>query len=227
MAGSLNIVRGTKMNMALDQEIGQRVSFDFLCTFVGNVDESSFLVSIPLKNGRPMELDMMQKMLFRYTQGNEEHIVAGYADDIVADGIRKYWRIRRVQEKRLFFQRADERYKVALHIEYMQDNWKPNEDNQIEYEEGMTLDISAGGVAMFMNHVFDVGESVFLKMPRVGMSKEGVLEEDQVAAVCWMREAPKGSPYRHICGLNFKFNQDDDKQSMRDYVALVKNRYHL
>lgn len=227
MAGSINIMRGTKMNMAFDQELGKSPVFDLLCTFGGAVDESSFLVSIPLKNGKPLEIDMMQKLLFKYSLGGEQLIVAGYADDVVVEGIRKYWRIRRVQERRQFFERADERYKVALHIEYMQDNWPVNDEGQIEYEEGMTLDISAGGVAMFQNRPFEVGESVFLKLPRVGVGKEGVLPDDAVSVVCWMREAPKGSPYRYVCGYKFKFGADEEKQTMQEYVTFVKNRYHL
>ena len=196
--------------------------FEFVCTFAGSVDESAFLVSVPLKNGKPMEWNVMQKLFFLYRQGSEKVVIAGYADDILVDGIRKFWRIRRVQEQRQFFQRADEQYKVALRIEYMQDTWKPNDEGKIAYEEGMTLDISAGGVAMFMNHVFDVGETVYLKMPGVGAGGRGALDEDAAAVVCWMREAPKGSAYRHVCGLRFKFSSEEDQYRMKDYVDYVK-----
>ncbi len=226
MAGSLKIPSGTKMKLSYDAPIGESPKFDLICSFIRALDESAFLISVPMKNGAPLPFDFSKKILMRYAEGSEERIVAGYADEEVKEGIRTFWRIRRVQEQRTFFERRDVRYKVALHVEYLQDHWRPNEDGIIETEEGMTLDISAGGIAMYVNRVFDVGESVFIRFPHVGLADDSAAGE-RVGVVCWMREAPKGSPYRHFCGLNFKFSGDADKQSFGEYVESIKERYHL
>ncbi|MDO4477656.1 MAG: PilZ domain-containing protein [Lachnospiraceae bacterium] len=227
MAGALLITSGTKMNIAYDVPMGTEPKFELISTFARSIDESAFLISVPLKGGRPLQADPSQKLLMRYNFGSEQHIIAGYVDDVVKEGIRKYWKIRRVQEQRRFFERADERYKVALRLEYMQDTWEPNEDGIIEKEEGMTLDISFGGLAMFLNRRFEVGETIFTTFPKVGTSDEGKLKTDIPGVVCWMREAPKGSAYKLVTGLKFRFGDDEEKEVFKDYVSYVKNRYRL
>lgn len=227
MAGALLITSGTKMNIAYDVPVGQDLKFDLISTFARSIDESAFLISVPLKQGKPLKADPSQKLLIKYSLGNEQNIIAGYVDDEVKEGIRKYWKIRRVQEQRLFFERSDERYKVALHIEYMQDSWKPNEDGIIEKEEGMTLDISYGGLAMFVNRRFDVGETLFNTFPKIGTNDEGRLKEEIPGVVCWMREASKGSPYKFVTGLKLKFGSDEEKEVFKNYVSYVKTRYKL
>lgn len=226
MAGALKIKTGTKMRVAFDVPIGQEPSFELLCTFNKSIDESAFLVSIPMKDGRPVSVDEDQKLLMRYEMGGEQVIVAGYVDDIVKQGIRRYWKVRRVQEQRHFFQRADERVKVGLHLEYMQDNWKPDADGKIAKEEGLTLDISGGGVAMYANRRFDVGETVFITLQSVGSDGEGSIDE-LVGVVCWMREAPKGSVFRNICGIQFRFGDETEKKTLQDYITFVKKRYKV
>lgn len=227
MAGALQIRSGTKMNIAFESNIGEETRFEYICTFARDIDESAFLVSIPMKGGKPIPMDFTKKIFFRYYVGSEQVIIAGYADDEIKEGIRKYWKIRRVQEQRQFFNRADERYKVALRIEYYQDDWEPNREGIIEKEDGMTLDISAGGTAIFLNKIFEIGETVFIKMPKVGTRDEGVIEEDLVGVVCWLRDAPKGSIYRRVCGVQFRFGEDDSKRHLNDYIGYVKERYRL
>ena len=129
MAGELKIKSGTKLRLAMDVGIGEEPRFNMVCTFAKSLDESAFLISIPMRDGKPMPLDETQKLLIRYgAAGSDDMIVAGYADDIVKEGIRRYWKIRRVSEQRQFFQRADERLKVALPILYRQETWQPNDD---------------------------------------------------------------------------------------------------
>lgn len=228
MAGELKIKSGTKLRLAMDVAIGEEPRFNMVCTFAKSLDESAFLISIPMRDGKPMPLDETQKLLIRYgAAGSDDMIVAGYADDIVKEGIRRYWKIRRVSEQRQFFKRADERLKVALPILYRQETWQPNDDGVIEREDGMSLDISAGGLALYMNSRFEVGEVCELTLPNVGTAKDGHKIEDIVSAVCWVREAPKGSVYRFICGFQFRFSDGMDRSRVQAYVAHVKKKYKL
>lgn len=226
MAGELKIRSGTKLYMAFDVPVGNEPEFNLICTFFKALDESAFLISIPMKGGKPLPLDENQKLLIRYGRGADSMILAGYADDIVKDGLRRYWKIRRVTEQRQFFKRADERLKVALGIEYVQDTWPVNYDGIIEKEEGMSLDISAGGLALYLNRVFNVGEICEVTLPNIGTTREGK-GCDLVAVVCWMREAPKGSIYRNICGLQFRYGDDDEREYVKKYLSYLKKKYRL
>lgn len=225
MADELKIKSGTKMQVALDVPPDKEPQFTMLCTFYKSLDESAFLISIPMRDSKPLPLDEAQKLLIRYNVASEPMILAGYADDEVKEGIRRYWKIRRVTEQRTFFKRADERVKVALRVTYRRDTALPGEDHGSE--SGMTLDISAGGMALFLNDSFDVGELCDITLPRVGSAPEGGAIEDVVAVVCWNRDAPRGSLYRRICGLQYRLNQGEEHQRMQDYVANVKKKYKL
>ena len=151
MAGELRIKPGTKLRMALDVPIGQQPQFNLVCTFVRSLDMASFLISIPMQDGQPMPMDDTRKLLIRYGTDKDAMIVAGYADDVVKEGIRRCWKIRRVAEQRQFFQRADERLKVTVPITYSQPTWQLDSDGVIRQEEGLTLDISAGGLASYVD----------------------------------------------------------------------------
>lgn len=227
MAGALKIKNGTKLKMAFDVPVEDDPVFNMLCTFYKSLDESAFLISIPMVNGKPLEVDDTKKLLIRYGDGKNAMILAGYVDDIVKDGIRRYLKIRRVSEQRQFFQRADERIKVALKVEYLQETWPVNEDGKIEPEEAMTLDVSAGGAALYINRRFDIGEVMELNLPRIGTSEKGKAIDNIVAAVCWMREAPKGSIYRNFVGVQFRFGEADEKKRIQAYLENVKEKYKL
>jgi hypothetical protein len=227
MSAALNIKNGTKLQLALDAPMGKDPVFDMVCTFGKSLDESAFLISIPMKGGKSLPMDENQKLLIRHGQGDNIMILAGYADDVVKEGLRRYWKIRRVSEQRQFFKRADERLKVALRVQYMQDTWPLNDEGKIEKEDGMTLDISAGGAAIYLNRRFDIGEVCELSLPRIGTTPEGKAIDEIVAAVCWSREAPKGSLYRHICGIQFRFGDGAERERLQEYVANVKKKYKL
>ncbi len=226
MAG-LKIKSGTKLQLAFDAAVGEEPKFNMICTFNRSLDESAFTISIPVVGGQPLQVRDDQKLLIRYGTGNDAMILAGYVDDIVKDGIRRYWKIRRVSEQRQFFQRADERVKVTLRVEYKQETWQVNENGEIPKEDGMSLDVSAGGAAIYINRRFDVGEICELSLPRIGTSDKGKAIEDIVATVCWMREAPKGSLYRNLCGLQFRFADPSEKQRLQAYLENVKEKYRL
>lgn len=105
--------------------------------------------------------------------------------------------------------------------------WTPNYDGIIEKEDAMSLDISAGGMAVYLNHRFEVGEICEITLPNIGTSKEGQGIPDVVSVVCWEREAPKGSIYRNVCGLQFRFGDGQERKQMQNYVAHIKKRYKL
>jgi hypothetical protein len=52
MAGIMNIKPGTKMRVALDVPANQEPKFNMMCTFNKALDESAFLVSIPMVDSK-------------------------------------------------------------------------------------------------------------------------------------------------------------------------------
>lgn len=227
MAGAVKIKNGTKLQIAFDADVGTQPEFNMICTFAKALDESIFLVSIPMKEGKPIPLDETQKILFAYGQGEDKAIMAGYADDIVKEGIRNYWKIRRVTEQRQFLERVDERYQITLRMEYLQETWQPNDQGVIQKEEAMSVDISAGGMAVFLNRRLRVGEVCELTLPRLGTAEEGRKFEGLVGVVCWLREAPKGSMFRNVCGLQFRFGNELEKARLNEYLGYMKKKYKL
>lgn len=227
MAGSIQLKKGTKMHLAFDVPVGQEPQFNMLCTFNKALDESAFLVSAPMVDGKKLVPDESQKLLFKYTEGDESNIVAGYVDDTVKEGIRSYLKIRRVAEQRQFVKRVDVRMKVELPLQYMQDTWELNSNGEVEWEKAETMDISNNGLAVYLNRWFEVGETCIFKLPRLGSVSEGQAEKEVVGVICWMREMPKGSPFRFVTGIQLRFSDLEDRQGMQEYVAYVKKRYKL
>ena len=225
--GTLDIKRGTKMQLAKDAAVGQEPVFNMLSTFNKELDESAFLVSIPMLDGKPLQADESQKFLFRYEEGEETRIIAGYVDDVIKEGIRRYWKIRRVTENRQFVKRIDVRMKVELPVKFMQDTWELNSQGEIEQESGETMDISNNGLAVYMNRWFEVGETCIFTLPRLGNASEGMPSREVVGVICWEREMPKGGPFRFVTGIQLRFANTDEKVKMQEYVADVKKRYKL
>ena len=77
-----------------------------VCTFNKAIDESAFLVSVPMVGGKALIPEDTQKMLFQYGEGDDAQIIAGYVDDTVKEGIRRLLgRFRRVTEQRQLIKR--------------------------------------------------------------------------------------------------------------------------
>ena len=142
MAGTLQIKHGAKMRVAYDASVGQEPKFNMVCTFNKAIDESAFLVSVPMVGGKALIPEDTQKMLFQYGEGDDAQIIAGYVDDTVKEGIRRYWKVRRVTEQRQLIKRIDVRMKIELPVQFMQDTWSLNADGEIDKEQGQTMDIS-------------------------------------------------------------------------------------
>ena len=227
MAETLKIRKGTKMHIAQETLNDQEPKFSMLCTFNKALDASAFLVSVPMVGGKPMVPDENQKLLFRYGEGNQEMVIAGYVDDVIKEGIRTYWKIRRVAERRQWVKRADVRMKVEIPVKYLQDNWALNLDGEIDPEEGQTMDISNNGMAVYMNRWMQVGENCIFILPRIGTASAGQPELELAGVVCWTREVPKGGPFRFVTGIQLHFADTEERKKMQEYVSYVKKRYRL
>lgn len=225
MAEKLNIKSGTRLHMALTSPSNGDPVFDLVCTFHRELDGSAFLVSVPLRGGTPLPLDESRRLLLRYGSGSAACLIAGYADDVVHEGIRRYWKIRRVSNPRPFVQRADERFKLALRVLYRQDTWALDSSGDILRDDALTLDISYGGMALYLSHRFAVGEICRLTLPHVGTSPDGREIPDLVGVVCWEREAPTGSPYRMLCGLQLRFANTAEKEIYVRYVDNARRKF--
>ena len=223
----LTIRPGTRMMAAMEVPVGQTPEFNMMCTFAKQVDDIAFLISVPMVNGQRAEFDNMQKFLFRYENGSEYMIIAGFADDMVKEGFRTYWKIRRVGNQRQFAQRQDARYKIAVRLNYLSETWPLNADGVIEPSEGFTMDISAGGLAMFLSNRFEVGEVIKVNLPRIGTEADGAEIDDIAGVVCWEREAPKGSIYKFICGIQYRFGDPSEKEHMKLYVENARKVFKL
>ena len=79
---------------------------------------------------------------------------------------------------------------------------------EITKEKGETMDISNGGLAVYINRWFDVGATCVFTLPRIGTASEGVAAHEVVGVVCWMREMPRGSAYRFIAGVQLFCRRD-------------------
>ncbi len=223
----LTIKPGMRMQAAREMPAGQDPQFNMICTFVKQVDDAAFLITVPMSDGKKAEFDNMQKLLFRYESGSEEMIIAGFADDAVTEGFRSCWKIRRVSNQRQYTQRQDTRYRISLRMSYLSETWPVNADGVIEPSEGFTLDISAGGMALFMSSRFEVGEVINCSLPRVGTEPDGAGIDDISGVVCWEREAPKGSMYKFMCGIQYRFADPEEKERMALYVEHARKVYKL
>ena len=218
----LQIKPGTKLQVAFDVPMGQKTDFNMMATYKGAVDEAYFLISVPMLAGKPLILDENQKFLMQYSVGENTFMVAGYPESVEKAGIRTYWKMRQVAEHRTFFKRRDERFKVSMRLHYQRDN--AAED---EREDAMTIDVSAGGLAMYLNDFPDVGEALQVQMPVIRLNGERHELPDQLGIVCWLRQAPKGSLYRNACGLQFRYADDLEREAMKEYMGYVRAKYKI
>ncbi len=218
----LQIKPGTKLQVAFDVPMGQKTDFNMMATFKEAIDDAYFLISAPMLAGKPLLLDENQKLLMQYSVGDNTFMIAAYPEAVQKAGIRTYWKMRQVAEQRTFFKRRDERFKVAMRVEYQRDNV----DNP-ETEDAMTVDVSAGGVAICLNEYPDVGEALQVQMPAVRLQGQRHELPVQLGIVCWVRQAPKGSLYRNVCGLQFRYANDLERETVKEYMGYVREKYKM
>ena len=130
--------------------------------------------------------------------------------------------MRKVAEQRSFVKRRDERFKVAMRLTYQRDNAPTPEP-----EDAMTIDVSAGGLAIYLNDYPDVGEALAVQMPAIRLQGERHELPEQLGIVCWVRRAPKGSLYRNVCGLQFRYADDMERELVKEYVGYIRAKYKL
>ena len=172
--------------------------------------------------GKPLILDENQKLLFQYAEGGNTFMLAGYPESVEKAGIRTLWKMRQVAEHRTFFKRRDERFKVSMRLRYLRD-----EAPEDQLEEAMTIDVSAGGLAMYLNDYPDVGEALQVKLPVVRVDDQRYELPAQLGIVCWLREAPKGSLFRNACGIQFRYADDLEREAMKEYMEHVRAKYKI
>lgn len=149
-------------------------------------------------------------------------MLAGYPESVEKKGIRTYWKMRKVAEQRTFVKRRDERFKVAMRLTYQRDNAPTTEP-----EDAMTIDVSAGGLAVYLNDYPDVGEALSVQMPTIRLQGERHELPEQLGIVCWVRRAPKGSLYRNVCGLQFRYADDMERELVKEYVGYIRTKYKI
>lgn len=121
-----------------------------------------------------------------------------------------------------FVKRRDERFKVAMRLTYQRDNAPTTEP-----EDAMTIDVSAGGLAVYLNDYPDVGEALSVQMPTIRLQGERHELPEQLGIVCWVRRAPKGSLYRNVCGLQFRYADDMERELVKEYVGYIRTKYKI
>ena len=218
----LNIKPGTKLQLAFDVPMGQKVDFNMMATYKGAVDEAYFLISVPMLEGKQLILDENQKFHLQYHVGENAFMLAAYPESVQKEGIRTLWKMRQVAEQRMLFKRRDERFKVSLRVDYQRDA-SPTD----EVEDGMTVDVSAGGLAMYLNEFPDVGEALQVQLPPLRVRGEKHELPEQLGIVCWVRQAPKGSLYRNVCGLQFRYADDLERETVKEYMEYVRVKYKI
>ena len=218
----LSIKPGTKLQLAFDVPMGQKVDFNMMSTYKGAVDEAYFLISVPMLEGKPLILDENQKFHLQYHVGDSAFMLAAYPESVQKEGIRTLWKMRQVAEQRMLFKRRDERFKVSLRVDYQRDA-SPTD----EVEDGMTVDVSAGGLAMYLNEFPDVGEALQVQLPPLRVRGEKHELPEQLGIVCWVRQAPKGSLYRNVCGLQFRYADDLERETVKEYMEYVRVKYKI
>ena len=192
----LQVKPGTKLQIAFDAPVGQQVNFNMMATFREAIDDAYFLISVPALAGKPLIVDENQKFLMQYQVGDQRFMIAGYPEAVVKQGIRTFWKMRQVAEQRVFFKRKDERFKVAMRVEYQRD-------------------------------FPDVGEALQVRMPAIRLQGERHEIAEQLGIVCWLRPAPKGSLYRNVCGLQFRYANDLEREAFKEYISYVRTKYKL
>ncbi len=219
----LQIKPGTKLQVAFDAPVGEQTDFNMMATFKKAIDDAYFLMTVPAPDGKPLELDIGQKFHLRYTVGADPFVIAAYPEGVEKAGIRTFWKMRKVAEERVFLKRRDERFKISMRLTYTRDL----ASGAIETEEAMTADVSAGGMALCLNDYPDVGEALQVMLPPVTLDGQTYEAAPQLGIVCWVRQAPKGSLYRNICGIQLRFADDLEREAFSEFIEHMRTKYKL
>ncbi len=211
----LKIKSGSKITtmLIINGEYGKEMK----SSFEKNVSDSSILITIPIVDGKRAVVGDMQPLLIKYSMDGVAYAVEGYIDDVVKQGVRQYWRVRKTSEVREFFQRTDVRVKARLNITFVKIWWDAHGQIQEDESIGMSEDISAGGLAFYENTPLTVGEIITVNLPGQG-KKKGLSGRSEV---CWVRSTEPGNAFKHMVGLRFIFENQGEKEKVAAYVASI------
>lgn len=207
--------------LTLYYESGGVETFEMKSTFEKSVSDVSFLISAPIRNNSYIDIDCFRQILVKYKLGDITQMIPVYPEERVTVGKRVFWRVRQVGAAREFIPRIDKRYSVFFPASYASVSWDPDNPLSGERLPAQTMDLSAGGVALFMASDPKVGEVMNVIFPQSGSVKAVM----QKAEVCWIREAKKGSPYRNMSGLKFLFSTEQEKTDMIKYINMAIVKY--
>ena len=66
-----------------------------------------------------------------------------------------------------------------------------------------------------------------MQMPTIRLQGERHELPGQLGIVCWVRRAPKGSLYRNVCGLQFRYADDMERELVKEYVGYIRMKYKI
>lgn len=213
----INLKSGTKLDVTYQEEDGSVTTVK--STFEKNEDTVTVLISRPLKAGKAVMLDENTKITI---QGGRQIVVNvdGYVEDVVKKGPRSFWRVRMVEQRSVVNQRSDERVKAELRLEVQKTYWNQEGIDSVDTLECLSMDISNGGIAFYLNAAVSAGEILELELPRQGRFSAVSLRGE----VCWMREAEKASAYRYVAGIRFILDNERERDRLIRYVAALAKK---
>ncbi|MDL2273824.1 flagellar brake protein [Oscillospiraceae bacterium OttesenSCG-928-G22] len=209
----VEIKPGTHLRMKLDSTLEVQPNFELSSTFEVADGDLEFSIGAPMHRGAYYPINVGELVYFSYYDDLARYDFQGVILERYRDGELAFLRARQTTEIIRTQRREDYRLDVSFRgtLEYEEFNGVEYETKKIAY---MTLDLSGGGAAVFLNTYFGLGKKVFLTLPIGELGGPLRLE----CEVRWMRQNVKGAIYKYIVGLKFLFKFARDKQSIIRYI---------
>lgn len=209
---------GTKLDIKLESMLHDS-DFSLKSTYEKRVNDTYFLITSPIKNGAPYVIGDKDRLYIECTENDVKFSVEGYVEEYVRKGIRTYLSVHRATPWASFISRADPRVKLDAMIKVEKKRWLSEQDMEIELLDARTLDMSAGGVALYVNLKPQVGEFLDLIFPKIKSTKELAIRGE----VCWVRDSERGNPFRNIVGLRFFLNDKAEKERVHVMIDAMSS----
>lgn len=201
----------TNFNIRLESKINDS-SYVLKAEYYKRIDDEKFLITVPAQDGKPQTIQESDKLYMNYNIGGEINELEGYADGYVKKGSKIYLKVRKTMGETKFDQRVSIRIKVAIKAKWDKlDKSGKNGDSS-----GTTMDISGGGVSMYMDTRLNSGEKVELHFPKIKGSKEFTVKGE----VCWITSTKDSDKQKFLAGFRF-LPENNQVQQIADYVQAV------